>query len=175
MTAPRAPIGELIELPWSDDTNFGGWGNLRRSVGLPQHVQRFDDGTIGTVVVFSERHTSYPKVVHGRMVTALVDQVMGDMLVAERGVLAFSATLRVRMLSPLVVGRTYRVVTGIRSEGYNVIHTEADVTDEDQEVHVIADGTFRPIRSEQAHEIMGLDEISCLRLKDYFDKEMRTS
>jgi len=173
VSVSNGSVGEPIELPWTDDTAFGGWADLRKSAGLPPHLRRFDDGSIGAVVVFSEHHTSYPRVVHGGIISVLVDQLMGDLLAIERGVLAFSATLRVRMLCPLVIGRAYRAVAVVRGEGFDVIHTEAEVTDEEHEVHVVANGTFRPIRSEQAREIMKLDDTNYQRLKNYFDHEVR--
>jgi acyl-coenzyme A thioesterase PaaI-like protein len=148
-----------------------GRGYLRKSSGLPLELCRFADGAIGTFVTFEERHTSYPRVVHGGVVSALVDQVMGDAIAVERGIMGLSITLRVRMINPLVVGRNYRVSTHVKSVDDGVIEAHSEVTDEHHDVHVMATGTFRPIRADQARQLMGLSDVECDKLGTYLDYE----
>lgn len=170
--APR-DAGVPVSLPWLDEPKFRCFGcSPRNRIGLALRMARFADGSFGADVTFGEDYASYPGIVHGGVVSAAVDEVMGDLLALERGALAFSLTLRTKFLRPLLVGRPYRVVARIAREGTGLVHTEADVTSAAGEPHVMATATYQQIRSAVALEVMGLDGEEYERLGHYFDHEM---
>ena len=135
-------------------------------------MRRLPDGRLGAQTTFTEHYASYPGIVHGGIVNVLVDEVMGDMLALEHGMLVFSVTLRTKMLLPLRVGVAYLAVAQLVGAGNGVLHTQADVTGADGQLHVVANGTYQPIRSEQARALMGLDNAGLERLRHYFDHEI---
>lgn len=165
--------GEPLDMPWLAEPVFRCFGcSPRNPIGLRLRMLRLGDGRGAADVTFGEDHSSYPGVVHGGMVGLLVDEVMGDLIAIDHGLLAFSVTLRTKMLIPLRVGVPYRASARITRTGNGLLHTEADVTGPTGEVHVMAGGTYRPIRSEQAVSVMGLSHQELHRNSHYFDHPM---
>jgi acyl-coenzyme A thioesterase PaaI-like protein len=136
---------------------------------------RLADGSCASRTTFSENYASYPGIVHGGIVNVLVDEVMGDTIALQHGMLAFSVTLRSKMLLPVRVNVPYVTTARIAGSGNGVLHTESEVIGSDEEVHVMATGTYQPIRSEQARDLMGLDDAVYERLRHYFDHEIGTT
>jgi len=163
--------GELVELPWLTAMSADGRGFPRKSAGLPMTLRRVAGGLIGTSLDFSEGHTSYPGVVHGGVLATVVDQLMGDVVAVQRQVLAFSVTLHVRMLSPVLVGHAYLATAQVTGDAGGVIFTAATITCAAGETYVAAKGSFRPIRVETARSVLGLSIAECERLSPYFHNE----
>jgi acyl-coenzyme A thioesterase PaaI-like protein len=165
--------GEPVELPWLADPKFCCFGcSPRNPFGLALKMVRLADRRVASYTTFAEHYASYPGVVHGGIVSALVDEVMGDLITLDYGLLAFSVTLRTKMLLPLHVGVPYRTVARIAKVGHGVLHTEADVTGPDGGTRVMASAAYRPIRSEQAVVIMGFSTDELNRHKHYFDHQI---
>jgi acyl-coenzyme A thioesterase PaaI-like protein len=180
--APSGSLaGEVVDLPWAREPRFRCFGcSPRNPIGLALELRRLPGGEISAETTFSEDYASYPGIVHGGLVSTVVDEVMGDMLALRYGMLAFSVSLRTRMLLPLRVGEPYVTTARMAGSGPGVIRTEADITSQDGEVHVMANAAFQPIRSEQARLLMGLDDTEHARLSQYFDhqhsdQKMRTA
>lgn len=171
--APPGPADEAVELPWAHEPRFRCFGcSPRNPIGLALELRRLPGGEVCAETTFSEDYASYPGIVHGGIVSTVVDEVMGDMLALRHGMLAFSASLRTRMLLPLRVGESYVTTARITGSGDGVVRTEADISSKDGEVHVMASAVFQPIRSEQARLLMGLDDTEHARLSHYFDHEI---
>ncbi|WP_410641682.1 PaaI family thioesterase [Amycolatopsis sp. lyj-346] len=170
MTVSSFRVGEEIEFPWQAEPAFNCFGcSPRNPVGLKLRMRKLAEGEFAAETVFSEDYASYPGIVHGGIVQVLLDEVMGDTLALVHGMLAFSVSLSSRMLLPLRVGVRYATTARITGRGNGVLHTEAEITGPDGEVHVMARGTFQPIRSEQARDLMDLDEATFGRVRHYFD------
>lgn len=164
--------GEDIEFPWHAEPSFNCFGcSPRNPVGLGLRMRRLSNGDYAAETVFSADYASYPGIVHGGIVHVLLDEVMGDTLALVHGMLAFSVTLRSRMLLPLLVGVSYLTTARISGRGNGVLHTEAEITGPDEQVHVMASGTFQPIRSDQARSLMDIDDAAFGRVRHYFDHE----
>jgi uncharacterized protein (TIGR00369 family) len=161
---------KLIPLPWLDEPRFRCFGcSPRNHIGLALTMRRAGDKCIQSDITFSMDYASYPGIVHGGIVSVVLDEVMGDLLALERGMLAFSITLRTKFLRPLLVGHRYTAEARITRDGDGVVLTEADISSAIGELHVMATGTYQPIRSEQARKYMGLDDADYDRLRHYFD------
>ncbi len=159
-----------VELPWLREPRFRCFGcSPRNPVGLALRMHRLDDGRLATEVTFSPDYASYPGVVHGGIVGVLVDELMGDLIALDRGLLAFSVTLRTKFLRPLRTGLPYRAVARITREGGGLLHTEADVLSPDGEAHVMATASYQPISSPQAEGHLELGSADRDRLAHYFD------
>lgn len=171
--------GEPIELPWLADPKFCCFGcSPRNPIGLALKMFRLPDGRVASFTTFGAHYASYPGVVHGGIVNVLVDEVMGDLIALDYGLLAFSITLRTKMLLPLYVGVQYQTTARVtKADGCllydgGLIRTEADVTGPGGETHIMASATYQPIRSEQAVSIMGFNEAELERNKHYFDHQI---
>jgi len=165
-----------VELPWRAEPKFRCFGcSPDNPVGLALQLYRLADGRIAGRSTLGEDYASYPGIVHGGIINVLVDEVMGDLIAIERGMLAFCLTLRTKMLRPLRTGRPYLTAARLTGENAGSLRTEADVLGDDGEVHVMASATYQPIRSEQAQSLMGLDDAEYDRLRHYFDHSIGLS
>ncbi|MEU9640300.1 PaaI family thioesterase [Streptomyces tendae] len=159
-----------VDLPWLDDPRFRCFGcSPHNRIGLALEMFRLADGRLATDITFSDDYASYPGVVHGGIVSVLVDELMGDLIALDRGLLAFSVTLRTKFLRPLRIGTPYRAIARITREGSGAVHAEADVIGLDGTPHVMANSTYQPISSEQAESHMDLGGPDRERLAHYFD------
>ncbi|MFC0111225.1 PaaI family thioesterase [Kibdelosporangium aridum] len=171
-----AVAGEPIELPWLDFPRFRCFGcSPANPIGLALKFHRTESGEVAARTTFSAEYASYPGIVHGGIVNVLVDEVMGDMIAIEHGLLAFSITLRTTMLLPLRTGTEYLTTARVTSTGNGKIRAEADVTGPDGEVHMMASAVYQPIRSEQARELMGIGDDEFEQIKHYFDHQIGQS
>lgn len=173
MTEPEEPLS----LPWLADARFRCFGcSPHNASGLALPLRRLPDGRVGARASFSGRFASYPGIVHGGLISTLVDEVMGTLVAVERGRLAFCATLRTRMLAPLRTGHEYLCAARLLDvqTGNTVVRAEADVSDVDGEVLVTATGTYQPIGAERARALIGLDDAGYASVQDYFDHQMGT-
>lgn len=170
MSTAQDTTGEAIELPWHAEPSFNCFGcSPRNPIGLKLRLKRLPNGDHAAETAFSENYASYPGIVHGGIVNVLLDEVMGDTLALVHGLLAFSVTLRSKMLLPLAVGEPYLTAARISGQGNGVLHTQAEITGPGGELHVMATGTYQPIRSGQARELMRLDDAAFGRVRHYFD------
>lgn len=161
--------GAPVELPWLDEPRFRCFGcSPRNPIGLALKMYRTDDG-LASDVTFPEEYSSYPGVVHGGIVSVLVDELMGDLIALDRGFLAFSVTLRTKFLRPLQTCTSYRATARMSRESNGVVHAESDVVSPDGERHVMANSAYQPIDSDQAKTHMGLAGADHDRFAHYFD------
>lgn len=173
--SPSVP-GAEIELPWLGFPRFRCFGcSPDNPIGLAVRLHRTATGAVAARTTFPAEYASYPGVVHGGIVTVLVDEVMGDLIALELGVLAFSVTVRTAMLLPLRIGVPYLTTARIAGTTPGRIRAEADVAGPEGEVHMMATATYQPIRSEQARELMGIDDGEYDRIRHYFDHEIGQS
>lgn len=167
---------ESITLPWLDEPRFRCFGcSPHNHIGLALTMRHAGDECIRSDITFSVDHTSYPGIVHGGIVSVVLDEVMGKLLALKRGMLAFSVTLRTRFLRPLLVGHRYTAEARIARDGDGVVLTEATMSSAAGELHVMATGTYQPIRSEQARRYMDVDSVDYDRLRPYFDHQIGQS
>ncbi|GAA2529938.1 PaaI family thioesterase [Winogradskya humida] len=176
---PAGPVSaaeEPIALPWRDEPKFQCFGcSPRNPVGLALTLTRRADGTIAARTTLGADYASYPGTVHGGILNVLVDEVMGDLIAIDLGVLAFCMTLRTKMLAPVRTGRVTTTVARLVDHGGELIRAEADVLDEHGDVAVMASGTYQTIRAGTARELMGLDGAEFDRLQHYFDHGLGSS
>lgn len=160
--------GRALPLPWIDEPTFRCFGcSPRNPFGLALQMYAAGDG-IGTDVTFREQYASYPGVVHGGVVSVVVDEVMGDAIALLHDTLAFSLALRTRYLEPVAVGRPYRCLATARVKGEGLFTAEAELQDVGGTAVVVASASFQQIRADQAAAHLGLDAAAFGRLAGYF-------
>lgn len=170
MSVITGQLGEPVALPWLGQPRFRCFGcSPHNPIGLGLALYRRPDGRIAGACTLSERYASYPGVVHGGVVSALADEVMGNAVAVLRHRLAYCTTLRTRMLAPVRTGRRYLTVATLLAAGPDGFRVEADVLDPDGVSYVMASGTYRPIPAAHARDLMGLDDTDYTAVADYFD------
>jgi len=83
-----------------------------------------DKNGVWADVVFHKNYEGYPDIVHGGIVTTVLDEAMAKAVLA-RGVVAYTAELRVRLKKKAVPGEKYRVYGRLISSRRNLYELEA--------------------------------------------------
>ncbi|OQA05246.1 MAG: FO synthase subunit 1 [bacterium ADurb.Bin374] len=92
----------------------------RNTQGLQITLQKNDPGTCSTVWTSGPAHQGYAGIVHGGILTTLLDEMMGHAIIST-GILAVTAEMRIKFLRPAPIGFPLTVV-GNRTGGRGRVH-----------------------------------------------------
>ncbi|MEU1601402.1 PaaI family thioesterase [Streptomyces sp. NPDC005708] len=135
--------------------------------GLRLDPRRTAPDEVACTVVFGPDLCSYPGITHGGIVTTAVDDVMANLILIERGVLVFSATLRTRFLQPVATGRPYRIIARITRSWEGGYRTEAEVVTPEGAQALVAEATYAHVRPEHLGDLMAVGGEAAARLRPH--------
>ncbi|MFE5474280.1 PaaI family thioesterase [Nocardia sp. NPDC056541] len=108
---------------------------------------------------------SYPGVLHGGLVGVICDEVMANVIMFERGMPAFTVSMRTRYLTPLRVDHDYHCTATISRTDSAVITASAEIHDVDDELCASASATYRPFALGEVRHLLTLDDADVARLE----------
>lgn len=116
--------------------------------GLHLDFTYHPDGSVSTVFTPEQRFQGYEGILHGGIITTLLDEVMAHVFIAGK-VPAVTARIEVRFKKPVPIG-TQLLVTG-RPAGAKgrLLAAEAEITDLGGTVYSTGAGVFAPVRIEK--------------------------
>ncbi len=132
-------------LSLNDETDYGlcfACGP-RNECGLRLRFERNGD-TVTTSCTTSDRHQGFPGVLHGGVVSALLDEVMSRVSVVE-GRWSSTARIEVRFRRPIPIGAAVKAVARKTGERRGFVEVEARILLPDGSVAAEAAGTFAPV------------------------------
>ncbi len=100
----------------------------------------------------STLHESYPGVVHGGVTAAVLDEVMGNLLVHREKKVCFTTSLRITYLGTILVGRHYRATARLKDrpeEVTGLYKVQGEVQDESGNVLIISKASFQWMTTSQ--------------------------
>jgi acyl-coenzyme A thioesterase PaaI-like protein len=123
------------------------------ATGLVLGMRQIEGGLVSTFRL-PARFESYPGVIHGGIVSTVLDEVMGNVIAVLDKKLCFTITLRVKYLAPLHTEEHYRCVARLtrRPDSDDDIYKvdgEIHPTDRDEAL-AVASGTYKWITMSQA-------------------------
>jgi acyl-coenzyme A thioesterase PaaI-like protein len=151
-----APKGRA-ELPWRRLAGYHCFGCCADNpAGLALAPVVEGDG-LACALTFDRRHESYPGIAHGGVAVAALDELMGNALALLDGKACFTVSLRTRFLSPLQIGRPYRVVARVverpeRPDG--LFKLEGEILDAEGQAALAASATYCWMTAAQADAFM---------------------
>ncbi|MFA0731948.1 MAG: hypothetical protein LKKZDAJK_001693 [Candidatus Fervidibacter sp.] len=111
------------------------------------------DNTVEATFTPTEKHVGYPGIVHGGIITALLDEAMVWTVFASSGQLAVSAELTVRFLKPLEPGQTVRIIGYVTRQRHRRLwEVASEIQDENAVVYARAWGRMVAVAPEQMEE-----------------------
>jgi acyl-coenzyme A thioesterase PaaI-like protein len=119
------------------------------------------DGELLADVKLSRRFESYPGVAHGGIVATILDELMGNAIVAARGIVSLTVTLRVRYVHPLLIDHPYQVRAGVDPGAGPLHQVRGRIETPDGVLAAAASGTYRGISRATIRRVMrdpGLEE-----------------
>ena len=106
---------------------------------------RFFVGTDGQVHAQfrpDDTQTSYDGIVHGGVISTLLDEILGWPIALQTGCMSFTAELTVRFLKPLRAGHTYSATARPGTNRGRYWEGEGDICDRDGERYAKARGKY---------------------------------
>lgn len=106
----------------------------------------YEDGVLTTQHAFDRKYQGYRDVVHGGLVSTVLDEAMVTLL-NRMGLLAMTAELTVRYIRPVPVGETLTVTARLERSRRRVHEVEAEAVLPDGSVAARAAGRFMSIEA----------------------------
>jgi acyl-coenzyme A thioesterase PaaI-like protein len=144
-----------VVLPGARSEHSNCFGcSVKNMTGLALSMHQVEQDGLVCTFRLPERFESYPGVIHGGIVSTVLDEVMGNVIAVLDRKLCFTITLRVKYLSPLHTDEPYRCVARLVRRP----DTDDDIYKVDGEIHpadrdellAIASATYKWITMSQA-------------------------
>ncbi len=100
-----------------------------------------------------DTQTGYDDIVHGGVVSALLDELIGWSVSLQQASLAFTAELNVRFLKPLHAGQRYLASSRLGSGRGRYWEASGEIADENGEVYARGRGKYFLLSAEQTAHI----------------------
>jgi len=127
---------------------------LDNPIGLKMAFYEDDEGRVVAKFTPRDEHQGYPGVVHGGIVTALLDEVLGRVAIAaERWMV--TGRLNIRFRRPIPVGEPLTIVGQVVSWNKRTLEAHGEIRLADGQVGAEATGTFLEIPPDK---VAGMEE-----------------
>jgi uncharacterized protein (TIGR00369 family) len=121
---------------------------LENPIGLKMAFYEDGEGRVIAEFTPGDEHQGYPGVVHGGIVTALLDEVLGRVAIAaERWMV--TGRLNIRFRRPIPPGETLTIVGEVVSWKKRTLEARGEIRLADGQVGAEATGTFLEIPAEK--------------------------
>jgi len=153
MTAATNPE-QKVALPGARMEHSNCFGcSPNNTTGLTLNMHQIENGLVSTFRL-PERFESYPGVIHGGIVSTVLDEVMGNVIAVLDERLCFTITLRVKYLAPLHTNELYRCLAKLArrpDSGDDIYKVDGEIHPADRdEALAIASATYKWITLNQA-------------------------
>jgi uncharacterized protein (TIGR00369 family) len=127
---------------------------LENPIGLKMAFYEDDEGHVMAKFTTHDEHQGYPGIVHGGIVTALLDETLGRVAIAS-GRWMVTGRLSIRFRQPIPVGETLTVVGEVIAWKKRVLEARGELRLANGKIGAEATGTFLEIPPEQ---VEGMEE-----------------
>jgi uncharacterized protein (TIGR00369 family) len=127
---------------------------MQNPIGLKAFFYQDAEGRVVAHFTGKEEHQGYPGVMHGGIVTALLDEVIGRVAIAQ-DLWAVTAKLEVRFRHPVPLGQPLTLVGEMTRLRSRTLEGRAEIRLEDGTVAAEAEGVYIRLPQE---EIEGVQE-----------------
>ena len=147
----RIEIAQPGYLPTYDECYVCGQFHPR---GLRARFFAFLDGQVQVQFSAEPTQTGYEDIVHGGVISALLDELLGWPVVLQTGRMCFTAELTVRFLKPMRVGTRYVATAGPGADRGRYWGSEGVLRDEGGALHAKAHGKFFLLSEDQTAAVV---------------------
>lgn len=120
----------------------------RNDFGLHMAFYETEDRLVVGVLNGKFHHQSYPKRMHGGMISAALDETIGRALWLEEDLYAVTMELNVKFRKPVPLEKELYVVGEIVKNTSRIFEGKGKITDENGTIYATATGTYFKIKTE---------------------------
>jgi acyl-coenzyme A thioesterase PaaI-like protein len=171
MTPPDELLaGELapVDLPWHRSDGNHCFGCARNNPAGLQLELKASGETIVCDFTLSRLHESYPGIVHGGVASAVLDEVMGNLLIHLEQKLCFTTSLRTTLAGALRVGQAYRAVAWLSerpTEPGQLYKVQGEIRDDRGTALVLARGSYQRMTAQSYRKHLAHGEHPAVELE----------
>ncbi len=149
MTEPTL-LNQPSYLPTYDQCYVCGQNHPR---GLRARFFAGADGQVHAHFTPDHTQTGYDDIVHGGVISALLDEILGWPMALQTGQMFFTGELTVRFLRPVLAGHTYLATASPGADRGRYWEGQGDLRDEQGQVYAKAWGKYFSVPPERAAAI----------------------
>ncbi len=120
-------------------------------IGLKMHFYADDGGRVHATYSPRPEHQGFPGVMHGGLVTAMLDELIGRTAIAN-DLWCMTAKLQVRFHRPVPIGQTLTLCGEITRQTGRLLEGRGEIRSEEGALLAEAHGTYLPIPSEMLEQ-----------------------
>jgi len=125
---------------------------MQNPIGLKAFFYQDEEGRVVAHFTGKEEHQGYPGVMHGGIVTALLDEVIGRVAIAQ-DLWAVTAKLEVRFRRPVPLGQPLTLVGEMTRLRSRTLEAHGEIRLEDGTVAVEAEGVYIRLPQEEIERV----------------------
>ena len=122
-------------------------------------------------IVFKEKFVGYENIIHGGIVTTIMDEAMAWMAIKKTDMMCLTSKLNVRFIKAVKSFIEYTVEAKVESAGKDKILLSARVIDEESEIYAESNGEFLIMKGRRSSMMKEKMNILIL-LKNIYQKLM---
>ena len=111
-------------------------------ISLGLEFESIDENRIRTYFTPGPEHQGYGEIMHGGLVSTLLDEVMAKVIYFQ-GRVGLTASMETRFKYPVPIGTNLEVVGKIKAEKGNFVFTEAVLSGVEGKVYAHGEGKFK--------------------------------
>jgi acyl-coenzyme A thioesterase PaaI-like protein len=121
-------------------------------IGMHMHFYTDSDGCVHADYTPHEDHQSYPGIMHGGLITAMLDELIGRTAIAS-DLWCMTAKLEVRFVKPVPIGAPLHLKGEITRRTSRILEGRGEIRLQDGTVAAEAQGTYIRIPDEQLAQL----------------------
>jgi len=125
---------------------------MQNPIGLKAFFYQDEAGRVIAHFIGKEEHQGYPGVMHGGIVTALLDEVIGRVAIAHE-MWAVTAKLEVRFRRPVPVGQPLTLIGEMTHRRHRTLEGRGEIRLEDGTVAAEAQGVYIRLSQEEIERV----------------------
>ena len=122
---------------------------MQNPIGLKAFFYQDEGGRVVACFTGQEEHQGYPGVMHGGIVTALLDEIIGRVAIAQDLLWGVTAKLEVRFRRPVPLGQPLTLVGEMTRLRSRTLEAHGEIRLEDGTVAAEAEGVYIRLPQEE--------------------------
>jgi uncharacterized protein (TIGR00369 family) len=114
-------------------------------ISLKLDFSLVDEDTAQTYFTPDKLHQGYNEIMHGGLVTTLLDEAMAKVLELNE-IIAVTGEMKTRFKKPVSIGQKLQIIGEIKDNYHSLYFTEARLVDEEGEILAEAEAKFMKVK-----------------------------
>lgn len=140
---------------------------MENNLGVKAQFYEMENGMLCTLLEFKECHQSYPERVHGGMITALLDEMIGRVVwTIEPQTFGVTTSIKVDFKKPVPYGVPLKGVSYITKNSSRLFYASGELRDMDGNVLAKAEGVYLKMPKTRICQNESIDDDLCYMIAD---------